>query len=332
MRSLDCSQPADDLTRRNVLTLAAMGIIPALRSASTAGQKQAPQNPGVSTPPGRIFARVQPLGPEDEQGIIAITPADGSWRWVEQMPGLARMSPDGHTLAFLGPIEPNATRGIWTRDLRGGDPPRRISELTGIPVWSPDGNWIVTSSRASGAAEKLSQFETWRMNAEGSDYVKLPVPETDVVVDWSPDGRWLLMRSFRGIGDNQMRIMHPDGTGLRSLAEGMDYYRDPRYSPDGLSVVFSTNAQEGSALWIVGVDGKGRRQVSLEPKRYARACWSPDGKWLAIGLLDVHVSEDGHLVFDHDQLNCRIEVLSVEGEDRRRLNLPKGLITLCDWR
>ena len=129
-----------------------------------------------------------------------------------------------------------------------------------------------------------------------------------------------------------MRIMHPDGTGLRSLAEGKDFYLDPRFSPDGRWVVFSTSTRTGSALWIVGVDGESRRQISPEPKRYARACWSPDGKWLAIGLLDGHVSEDGHLVFDHDQLNCRIEVLSVEGEDRRRLNLPKGLITLCDWR
>src|SRR5271157_1216301 len=100
MRSLDCSQPADDLTRRNVLALAAMGIMPALRSASTTGQKQNPQNPAENMPPGRIFARVQAFGPENKQGIIAITPADGSWQWVEQMPGLVRLSPDGHTLAF----------------------------------------------------------------------------------------------------------------------------------------------------------------------------------------------------------------------------------------
>src|SRR5262249_12881966 len=32
MCGLDCSQPADDLTRRNMLALAAIGIIPALRS------------------------------------------------------------------------------------------------------------------------------------------------------------------------------------------------------------------------------------------------------------------------------------------------------------
>ena len=44
----------------------------------------------------------------------------------------------------------------------GGDPPRRISELTGIPVWSHDGKWIVTSSRSLGAGEKLSLRETWR--------------------------------------------------------------------------------------------------------------------------------------------------------------------------
>src|SRR5262249_54295157 len=145
-------------------------------------------------------ARVQALGPEDKQGIIAITPADGSWRWVEQMPGLARLSPDGHTLAFLGPFEPHAS-GIWTRVIRGGDSPRRISELAGIPVWSPDGKWIVTSSRAPEVEEKLSPRETWRMNADGSDYVKLPVPETDVVVDWSPDGRWILMQSYLRIDD-----------------------------------------------------------------------------------------------------------------------------------
>ena len=115
MRSLDSSQPADALTRRNLLALAAMGIMPALRSASTTGQKQNLQNPAENTPPARIFARVQDFGPENNQGIIAITPADGSWQWVEQMPGLARLSPDGHTLAFLGTIEPHATRDLDTR-------------------------------------------------------------------------------------------------------------------------------------------------------------------------------------------------------------------------
>jgi Tol biopolymer transport system component len=208
-----CSfQPADTLTRRNLFALAAVGIMPVLRSAPAMGQKEETQNPATNIPSGRIIAGVDGLGPEKKQGIIAITPADGSWQWVEQMRGLARLSPDGHTLAFLGPIKPRATRAIWTRDIRSEDPPRRISELTGIPVWSPNGKQIVTSPRAPGAGEKLSPRETWRINADGSSQVRLPVPETDNVVDWSPDGRWLLLQSFRGADDNQIRMMHPDGS------------------------------------------------------------------------------------------------------------------------
>jgi hypothetical protein len=82
------------------------------------------------------------------------------------------------------------------------------------------------------------------------------------------------------------------------------------------------------------VDGKDRREIPLEPKRQAKACWSPDGKWLAIELLDLQTSENGRLVLtaDQDQLNCRIEVVRVGGEDRRRLKLPKGYFVLCDWR
>jgi Tol biopolymer transport system component len=334
MRSLDCSQPANDLTRRDVLVLAAIGIMPALRSASATGQKEKSQDPAKNTLPSRIFAEVDGFGPEKKRGIIAITPADGSWRWVEPMRGLARLSPDGHTLAFLGPINPPGPRAIWTRDIRGEDPPRRISELTGIPVWSPDGKWIVTSPRAPGAGEKLSPRETWRMNADGSNQVRLPVPETDWVVDWSPDGRWLLTESFQGPEGTQIRIMHPDGTGLRSLTESKQVHHYPRFSPDGRRIVCSTSTPKGHALWIVGVDGRDRREIPLEPRRHAKACWSPDGRWLAIELLDLQPSENGRLVLtsDLDQLNSRIEVVSVGGEDRRRLNLPKGYIVLCDWR
>jgi Tol biopolymer transport system component len=311
-----------------------MGIMPALYPASATGNKEKPQDPAKNTPPDRIFAGVHDFGPEKNQGIIAITPADGSWRWVEQMRGMARLSPDGHTLAFFGPIKPLSARAIWTRDIRGGDPPRRISELSGIPVWSPDGKWIVTSPHTGWAGGRLSPRGTWRMNADGSNPVRVPVPETDYVVDWSPDGRWLLTQSSQGPDDYQIRIMHPDGTGLRSLAEGTEFHHDPRFSPDGRRVVFSISTPEGYALWLSGVDDGDRREITLEPKSHSVACWSPDGKWLAIGSLDPQPSEQGRreLGTDLDRLNCRIEVVSMRGESRRRLNLPKGAIALRDWR
>ena len=53
------------------------------------------------------------------------------------------------------------------------------------------------------------------MNADGTGRVKLPIRETDVVLDSSRDGTWLATRTAPGQATHRGRLtlVHPDGTG-----------------------------------------------------------------------------------------------------------------------
>jgi len=61
---------------------------------------------------------------------------------------------------------------------------------------------------------------------------------------------------------------------------------DPHLSPDGKWVLFALRTTDFEAnkgrtdLWIVGVDGKGLRQLTSDPATDSGARWSPDGAWI----------------------------------------------------
>jgi hypothetical protein len=65
-----------------------------------------------------------------------------------------------------------------------------------------------------------------------------------------------------------------------------------------------------------------------------RACWSPDGQWLAVSLMNFQKDKAGRLVLSADpaQMNCRIEIMDVNGKEKRPLNLPPGYVVVGDWR
>jgi Tol biopolymer transport system component len=77
-------------------------------------------------------------------------------------------------------------------------------------------------------------------------------------------------------------------------------------------------------LWVVGLDGKEPKRILQEAGvNYLSACWSPDGKRLAVVL-----GKSG-------QLGGRLEVMDPDGQNRREIKL--GLDKLRgidhpDWR
>src|SRR5437763_1194988 len=75
----------------------------------------------------------------------------------------------------------------------------------------------------------------WRIDADGHNPTRLPIPATDSVEDWSPDGQWFVTCSDRhpphGSG-YQLYLMKTDGTQQRRLTRGgLNVYA--RFSPDG---------------------------------------------------------------------------------------------------
>ena len=166
-------------------------------------------------------------------------------------------------------------------------------------------------------------FRTLLVNIDGTGQEELAVPPEDGVQDWSSDGRWLLTTSQRGAKNGwQLYVMRPDGTDQRRITEGGNPFY-ARFSPDGRRVVYSDNGRdEQSGIWVVDVDGKNARLVFpvVEPgKTVASACWSPDGKRIAVILAAINLG-----VRRGPPVPVQVVVMDLDGGHRSEIHIPEG--------
>ena len=96
-------------------------------------------------------------------------------------------------------------------------------------------------------------------------------------LDVSPDGRRI---AFDLLGDiYELPIEGGEG---RPLTSGMAWDMQPRYSPDGKRIAFTSDRAGGDNLWFMNADGAEPRQVTKEDFRLLNnAVWHPDGRYLA---------------------------------------------------
>ena len=115
--------------------------------------------------------------------------------------------------------------------------------------------------------------------------------ETDegtwISVDVSPDGKQIV---FDLLGDLYlMPIDGADGTGgafPKKLTTGVAWDMQPRFSPDGKRIAFTSDRhgeskKAGDNIWTIEVDGTNPSQITNETYRLLNGPnWSPDGQFL----------------------------------------------------
>lgn len=121
----------------------------------------------------------------------------------------------------------------------------------------------------------------WDVNApSGASIRKLPIDVSEgswMDVDVSPDGRLL---AFSLLGDIYT-LPIAGGTATR-IAEGLAWEVQPRFSPDGRTIAFTSDRGGGDNLWVMNIDGSDKRQITREDFRLLyQPAWSPDGRFLA---------------------------------------------------
>ena len=100
-------------------------------------------------------------------------------------------------------------------------------------------------------------------------------------LDVSPDGKTI---TFDLLGDIYV-IPVTGGTPTR-IAEGLPFETQPRFSPDGNRIAFTSDRGGGDNIWIMNRDGSDKRQLSKEDFRLLnQPSWSPDGRSIAAGKL-----------------------------------------------
>ncbi len=95
-------------------------------------------------------------------------------------------------------------------------------------------------------------------------------------VDVSPDGQEIVFDLF---GD--LYLLPVDGGRARRLTSGPAFDVQPRFSPDGSRISFTSDRAGGDNIWVMNRDGSSPRQVSKEDFRLLNnAAWTPDGNYL----------------------------------------------------
>ena len=95
-------------------------------------------------------------------------------------------------------------------------------------------------------------------------------------VDVSPDGREVV---FDLLGD--IYVMPISGGEARAIATGVAWDMQPRYSPNGRWIAFTSDRGGGDNIWIMNRDGTGAKQVTKETFRLLnQPTWSPDSEYI----------------------------------------------------
>lgn len=95
-------------------------------------------------------------------------------------------------------------------------------------------------------------------------------------LDVSPDGKHV---AFDLLGD--VYILPIAGGTPTRIAEGLPYETQPRFSPDGRRIAFTSDRGGGDNIWIMNVDGSDKRQLTKEDFRLLnQPSWSPDGRFV----------------------------------------------------
>ncbi len=111
-------------------------------------------------------------------------------------------------------------------------------------------------------------------------------PSKDVAIDttegtWmsldvSPDGTEIV---FDLLGD--LFIMPITGGEAKALTSGLVWDMQPRFSPDGKRIAFTSDRGGGDNIWVMNRDGSDPKQVTKESFRLLnQPSWSPDGQFI----------------------------------------------------
>jgi len=129
--------------------------------------------------------------------------------------------------------------------------PLMAQEETGWNVSEPNGDW---------------EFDWVNFTTDEGTWMNLDV---------SPDGRTIV---FDMLGD--IYSIPVDGGRAKPLRTGMPFEVQPRFSPDGEWISFTSDAGGGDNIWVMKADGTAAKQITKESFRLLNnAEWMPDGDY-----------------------------------------------------
>lgn len=239
--------------------------------------------------------------PDDDDAYVnGSARADCTWSPDNQWVTFNSASADNVYRPFLAYMA--RANGNHLRQLNKGDLSHE-KEYYSLPVWSPDGQWIVFNRATE------SESGLYRMHPDGTG-IQLIVSDGGSPL-WSPNGQWIAFRSHDQTGGESISRIRPDGTERQLLTSdtGNKYLPLDSWSPDGQWLRFSVARDSGQDIYRIRSDGSDLQRLTNGDAQYLLPAWSPDGKWV------VFTSRDGERKYPYKN----IYIMHDDGSDFRRL-------------
>lgn len=139
---------------------------------------------------------------------------------------------------------------------------------------------LLSATAAFAASDDKKDGPAWNVATPPGEKREVAIDTrsgTWMSVDVSPDGKRV---AFDMLGD--IYDLPIEGGEARSLASGMAWDMQPRYSPDGKAIAFTSDRAGGDNLWIMDANGGNARQISKETFRLLNnPVWHPSGRYVA---------------------------------------------------
>ena len=138
--------------------------------------------------------------------------------------------------------------------------------------------WIKTKTKKK---DKKEEETSWDVSNPGKDFkYKTHGFSTDegtwMNLDVAPDGKTIV---FDLLGD--IYAMPIEGGKATCIRGGLAMEVQPRFSPDGKRILFTSDAGGGDNIWMMDKDGSHATQITKENFRLLNnAVWTPDGEYL----------------------------------------------------
>ena len=212
------------------------------------------------------------IGRKPALAVVALTA--GAAALAASSPSVARSPGTNGAVIFGGNVD--KTRQLFTIRPDGTG----MRQLTSLPGENNNGTWSPDNQRVAFERNLPKYAAVYVINADATGLRRVSHSQFASDPAWSPDGRRIVFarENHKPRFETGITLADPDGRHVVKLTRGrFDHPGD--FSPDGRHITFvRTGRRGGSAIFVIGVNGRGLTRLTTYAPNYDRPTWSPDGR------------------------------------------------------